>query len=456
MTPGGTPVPSTPAPGDASPTLGRNPGGALKPEEPARHVTELPPLSEPKHRSQGAVLAGDWIVAITPSMIQLSASAQEWWTANVRDARAHYVRWLEKTPQERLKIRAEHLPKRWLTGKFVLVEQRGISLLMKALPETFRDQLVSRRLLHTSAILFQIYCKWQPGGALEKGQLLEFLVTPDPASTAAEAAEGIRKWQRMCRRGHELDTVLPDPSLLLRGLDVLTGQFLQGYNLVSFRVAAYRNDTGVDYAPTSTNVAELAEFLLAECETLAIADRRNALRRHEPKQTLIPLLVTRQRPLPRPPQPLRQLRQPLLRAEIGEQLRVVKGGPTVVFIMINRFLRVPGGVGTVLRRITSSQPALTCLRSRPLMNSTRNRRSPRQSLMNQGEVRARQGGRAEVDPRQRRRQRYARRSPQIRRNQLQPPLHSPSLLPGPLLRRNSSKNAQIWFGPLSLRRSGLL
>ena len=233
-------------------------------------MTELPPLSEPKHRSQGAVLAGDWIVAITPSMIQLSASAQEWWTANVRDARAHYVRWLEKTPQERLKIRAEHLPKRWLTGKFVLVEQRGISLLMKALPENFRDQLVSRRLLHTSAILFQIYCKWQPGGALEKSQLLEFLVTPDPASTAAEAAEGIRKWQRMCRRGHELDTVLPDPPLLLRGLDVLTSQFLQGYNLVSFRVAAYRNDTGVDYAPTSTNVAELAEFLLAECETLAM------------------------------------------------------------------------------------------------------------------------------------------------------------------------------------------
>ena len=235
-------------------------------------MTELPPLSEPKHRSQGAVLAGDWIVAITPSMIQLSPSAQEWWTANVRDARAQYAMWLEKTPQERLKIKAEHMPKRWSSGKFVLVEQRGISLLMKALPEAFRDQLVSSRLLHTSAILFQIYCKWQPGGALEKSQLLEFLVAPDPASTAVEAAEGIRKWQRMCRRGHERDTVLPDPSLLLRGLDVLTGQFLQGHNVVSFRVAAYRNDTGADYAPTSTSVAQLAEFLLAERETLAIAE----------------------------------------------------------------------------------------------------------------------------------------------------------------------------------------
>ena len=205
-------------------------------------------------------------------MIQLSASAQEWWTTNVRDAREQYSAWLEKTPQERLKIKAEHLPKRWASGKFVLVEQRGVSLLMKALPEAFRDQLVSTRLLHTSAILFQVYCRWQPGGALEKSQLLEYLVTPDPAGTAAEAAEGIRKWQRLCRRGHELDTVLPDPSLLLRGLDGLTAPFLQGHNLVNFRVAAYRNDTGVDFAPSTASVAELAEFLLAECEALAIAE----------------------------------------------------------------------------------------------------------------------------------------------------------------------------------------
>ena len=272
VTPGGTPVPSTPAPGEPSQSPIRGGVNSHKPEEPARHVTELPPLSEPRHRSQGAVLAGDWIVAITPSMIQLSPSAQEWWSMNVRDAREQYALWLEKTPQERLKIKAEHLPKRWSTGKFVLVEQRGISLLMKALPESFRDQLVSSRLLHTSAILFQIYCKWQPGGALEKSQLLEYLVTPDPAGTAAEAAEGIRKWQRLCRRGRELDTVLPDPSLLLRGLDVLTAPFLQGHNLVNFRVAAYRNDTGVDYAPTTTSVAELAEFLLAECEALAITE----------------------------------------------------------------------------------------------------------------------------------------------------------------------------------------
>ena len=190
----------------------------------------------------------------------------------MKDAREQYALWLDKTPQERLKIKAEHLPRRWTAGKFVLVEQRGVSLLMKALPEAFRDQLVSARLLHTSAILFQIYCRWQPGGALKKSQLLEFLVTPDPAGTASEAAEGIRKWQRLCRRGHELDTVLPDPSLLLRGLDVLTSQFLQGHNVVNFRVAAYRNDTGVDYAPSSANVAELAEFLLAEFETLAIAE----------------------------------------------------------------------------------------------------------------------------------------------------------------------------------------
>ena len=122
----------------------------------------------------------------------------------------------------------------------------------------------------------------------------------------------------------------------------------------------------------------------------------------------------------------------------------------MVFIMINRFLRVPGGVGTVLQRITSSQPALTCLREQAPdeqhKEPTEPKAKPHEPEGGKGKAGGKGGGRPKAKA----------TAPQIRRNQLQPPLHSPSLRPGPLLRRNSARNAQIWFGPLSLRRSGLL
>ena len=42
--------------------------------------------------------------------------------------------------------------------------------------------------------------------------------------------------------------------------------------MVSFRVAAYRNESSVDFAPTQAKVAELAEHLLADYEALSIQE----------------------------------------------------------------------------------------------------------------------------------------------------------------------------------------
>ena len=92
-------------------------------------------LTGPQQRAQGALLAGDWIAAIAPLMRQLSSSAHEWRSTCVHDAQEHYQSWLSRTPQERLKVRVEALPKKWQTGKISLVEQRAVTLLLKALPE---------------------------------------------------------------------------------------------------------------------------------------------------------------------------------------------------------------------------------------------------------------------------------------------------------------------------------
>ena len=67
--------------------------------------------------------------------------------------------------------------------KISLVEQRAVTLLLKALPEAFSKHIVSTRNLSTTAILLLVCQKWQPGGAQDKNQLLEYLLRPDPAGS---------------------------------------------------------------------------------------------------------------------------------------------------------------------------------------------------------------------------------------------------------------------------------
>ncbi|CAE7255949.1 unnamed protein product [Symbiodinium sp. KB8] len=193
----------------------------------------------------GAVLAGDWLAAVAPLMRQLSPSAQTWWAQNLKEAEDHYER-LEK--------------------------QRGAQLLLKAVPEAFRTDLIATRTLAVNAIVFAILCRWQPGGKLERAQVLDYLVHPEASGSVEETVEGIRKWRRMVLRASELGAVLPDSSLLLKGLDTLTQPGLGDHPVVSFRVAAYRNESSVDFAPTQAKVAELAEYLLAEYEALSIQE----------------------------------------------------------------------------------------------------------------------------------------------------------------------------------------
>ncbi|CAE7344971.1 unnamed protein product, partial [Symbiodinium necroappetens] len=240
--------------------------------EPSRHITELPTLAEPRQRSQGAVLAGDWLAAVAPLMRQLSPSAQTWWAQNLKEAEDHYERWLRATPQQRLQVKASTMAKSFEAGKYCLVEQRGVQLLLKAVPEAFRTDLIATRTLAVNAIVFAILCRWQPGGKLERAQVLDYLVHPEASSSVEETVEGIRKWRRMVLRASELGAVLPDSSLLLKGLDSLTQSGLGDHPVVSFRVAAYRNESSVDFAPTQAKVAELAEYLLAEYEALSIQE----------------------------------------------------------------------------------------------------------------------------------------------------------------------------------------
>ena len=147
---------------------------------------------------------------------------------------------------------------------------RCCSLLLAAVPQAVRDDVVTNRWLASSSILFRVLCLFQPGGSSERSHLLSQLVNPDPCRSFAEAIKGLRKWQQCLQRAGEIHATLPDASLLLRGLDGATSVLLTSHPMIGFRVNAFRHQLAIDYNPTVTNVVQLVRLIQAECEAASI------------------------------------------------------------------------------------------------------------------------------------------------------------------------------------------
>ncbi|CAE7721558.1 GIP [Symbiodinium sp. CCMP2592] len=230
--------------------LDPSPGIGEKPEEPTKTSLELPKLDK-YNPSTSAIVAGDWLISLTPVITSLSASAWVFWEDCVSTAKLFYGRWLSSSPLERLHIQAEVLVNRYRDGKFSRVDQRAVSLLLAAVGNELKDDLISLRLLGTCAIVFKVMAKYQPGGAAEKQQLLSFLVTPENVTTSAASVKALRKWRRWLARARELQVIVPDPSLQLKGLERLAPTLS---------------------APTQQTVLQFSELLLAEAEEAVLSE----------------------------------------------------------------------------------------------------------------------------------------------------------------------------------------
>ena len=244
------------------------PGIGEKPEEPTKTTLELPKLDK-YNPATSAIVAGDWLIALTPVITSLSASAWVFWEDCVSTARLFYARWLSSSPLERLHIQAEVLVNRYRDGRYSRVDQRAVSLLLAAVGSELKDDLISLRLLGTCAIVFKVMAKYQPGGAAEKQQLLSFLVSPDTVTTSSASVKALRKWRRWLARARELQVIVPDPSLQLKGLERLTPTLS---DTAAFRVQTFRMQALLDQAPTQQTVLQFSELLLAEAEEAILSE----------------------------------------------------------------------------------------------------------------------------------------------------------------------------------------
>ena len=240
------------------------------PEQRKPGTTTLPSLSAPSG-NESAVALQDWLEVIDGPLRDISDSSSWWWDAVKKRACDSYRIWVASGPYERWAHKpptAEDLEK----GKFSRLSARTAGMLLQAMAETVRAEMVARSITRSPvALLFRLYTMYQPGGESEKAYILQYLVTPPKAQTAVEMVATLRQRERMLLRADNLSIAKPDPSLLVRGLNALVGDVWAKDRDVTFRTQLVKSRRGVDVSPTWESALQLHQHLRAEAENMVHA-----------------------------------------------------------------------------------------------------------------------------------------------------------------------------------------
>ena len=235
-----------------------------KPEELSKAVDapKLPEISE-----SSSVDFGDWLYLIEHVMSDLSTSSAEWWATVVQDAQDFYEKYQAADQFSRLSMKPTASPA-LSEAKWVRLDRRGATILLGATPEDIKKELVATRTRTTLEVLSRLMVIYRPGSALEKGQLLRRIESPDQAATVQEAIEGLRQWLRHYQRARDLKLSVPDPSVTLRGIDQLVKKPIQENPEIAFRMNLLRYHLKVDFSPVEESVLAVHRALLAEFEQM--------------------------------------------------------------------------------------------------------------------------------------------------------------------------------------------
>ena len=212
---------------------------------------------------------GDWLCLCGPIMKDLSHVAGRWWDATVRQAYAFYMEWKGLSPLQRVQL-CPRLPDELMASGFIRTEQRGVTLLLKAVSEEQQKELVVDRDLTSTAILFRLYVRHQPGEPGEKAILLSQLTSLQKASSMQELASSLRTWRRYFARAREVDASLPDGVLLIKALEAAVVQIAKEDSQAAFRLSTSRQQLALDQRPTEQSIWSFSQCLLAEAETLSL------------------------------------------------------------------------------------------------------------------------------------------------------------------------------------------
>ena len=230
----------------------------------------LPRLPEPSIKNS-SLEAGDWLTQVRPLIADVSTKAILWWDQVVEATFQQYRRWLAATPLERLRIPAPE--DKNLSQGFQRLAQRVSVMMMQALPEGLKQEMIAMRQMDVPNILFKVFKTFQPGGLTERKQMLAELTTTTPSRTASEAVAALRLWKRQAQRASELRATMPDVVLQVKALSTIMESLLAKDTQANFRVNAYRMQNGIDVAPSEADIDLFFELLLSEAEQMVTSNQ---------------------------------------------------------------------------------------------------------------------------------------------------------------------------------------
>ena len=186
------------------------------------------------------------------------------------ETRAWYDKWCSASLLERAGLKGE--PSEQLLGEtFVRLQARTLAMLCKAVPNNIYELALSARNTTCVGLIFLIPKTYQPGGLLERSELLKGLTNLQVADCAATGVSVLQRWFRHLERARHMSVSVPDCSLLIDALDRMSGQVLEKHPTMLFRLHAIRMQLQLDTVPSMTTTEQFARSLLAEFEGLSVS-----------------------------------------------------------------------------------------------------------------------------------------------------------------------------------------
>ena len=236
-------------------------------EEVGRTPVDVPKL--PEVSDSASVDFGDWLHCLENVMGDISAGSAEWWGLLKEAAQEFYDRYQASDQFVRISMKPT-ASRELLDPRWVRVDRRAASMILGAVPEEIKRELVATRTKSTLEVLCRLMVLYRPGSASEKSLLLKKLEEPGAAGSPQEAVEALRLWLRVYQRARDLALVTPDPSILLKALDGLAKRPLQENAEVTFRMQLLRYHLKVDITPTIEGILAIHRAYLAEFEQMAM------------------------------------------------------------------------------------------------------------------------------------------------------------------------------------------
>ncbi|OLQ12391.1 putative transposon protein [Symbiodinium microadriaticum] len=244
---------------------GRSSGEAAD-YDPSKSVVEFPKLKENSSES-GAIDFQDWLYLVEQQVGSMASGAATWWSGMVTAAMTAYGKYQASTPIQRLSISAV-LPSELEDPKFSKLEKRVAALLVAALPQVMREEMVAYRVRRVHQQLFRLLVCYQPGGSSDRALVLAQLDPKEGSNDVSEVATSLRRWFRWLQRAQDLQLSLPDPSVQIKALTSLTKKLADRNSDFQFKIALARTELRVDSRPNQDTALRYFQHLLAEVEQM--------------------------------------------------------------------------------------------------------------------------------------------------------------------------------------------